>query len=95
MFPKEPQSYEMEKQSGLRKPLTPLVSAAKKKHLDKLGILLANGADPLIKDSWEQTTMELAHHHGFKALVARLRQLSTLPSDPHHNGTEGDRFGDT
>lgn len=91
MFQNCLESYEQEKYSGLG---TPLHSAAEKGNLDMVKMLSAKGADPLIKDSRGQLAIELAEYHGFSVVVARLRPLSVLPSEPRHDWTEGRRVGD-
>lgn len=84
-------NYEQEKYSGLG---TPLHSAARKGRLDIVEMLLAKGADPLVKDSRGKLAIELAEYYGFGLVVARLRRLSVLPSQPRHDWTEGRRVGD-
>ena len=54
-------------------------------------ILLARGADPLILDSTGALAIDNAEYEGHDELVAYLRPLSILPSEPRHDWTEGRR----
>jgi len=90
MFQNCLESYEQEKYSGLG---TPLHSAAEKGNLDMVQILLAKGADPLIKDSTGQLAIGLARYYGHDKVVEYLRPLSVPSSEPHYNFTDGRRVG--
>lgn len=91
MFQKCLESYEQQKYFGLG---TSLHSASENGALDLVKVLLAKGADPLILDSRGQRAVDVAEGFGFSAVPAHLRPLSTLPSEPRHDRTEGRRVGD-
>ena len=69
MFQNYPESYEQEKYSGLG---TALHSAARIGKLDMVQALLAEGADPSIKNSMGQLAIELAEYYGISEVSACL-----------------------
>jgi len=73
MYENSPDSYELERFSGLG---TPLHSAAASGRLDVVNMLLSRGADPSIKNSRGKLVVEEAEYYGWSEVVDRLRLLS-------------------
>jgi ankyrin repeat protein len=68
---------------------SPLHGTAGLGRLDVVESLLAKGADPWIKDTRGQSTVESAERHGYTAVARRLRS-ACIPSSTHTTIVRGD-----
>ena len=70
---------------------TPLHEAAQDGKLDMVKLLLAEGADPLIRDARGRLAIERARRAGRDAVVKLLLPLSGPTSQPRHDFTDRHR----
>ena len=70
---------------------TPLHEAAEEGKLDMVELLIAEGADPLVRDASGELAIKRARRAGHNAVVKRLLPLSDPSSQPRHDFTERHR----
>ena len=59
---------------GIHTPSTPLIYASRNGHINIAQLLLNNGADVNVKDSWGRTAMMVAKSKGHTEIVELLQQ---------------------